>query len=95
MAAEARVQAKLIKYLKGKGCYVIKTKPGPGTPVGCPDVLALFEGWWGAFEIKSRAKAPFKPLQKETLEILGEWSTVWIVHPENYEKVIADLERIL
>lgn len=92
---EAKTQQRLIKYLKWKGCYVIKTKPGPGTPVGCPDVIALFEGWWGAFEVKGSAKSPFKPLQKETLDMLDQWSTVWVVHPGNIDKVILQLEKML
>jgi Holliday junction resolvase len=92
---ERKTQKRLIKYLKDKGCYVIKTKPGPGTPVGCPDVFAFYEGWWGAFEVKSSAKAPFKPLQKETLEKLAGWSTVWVVHPGNIDAVISQLEKVL
>lgn len=95
MATEARIQERLIKYLRGKGCYVIKTKPGMGVPVGCPDIFAFLEGWWGAFEVKSSAKAPFKPLQKETLELLGQWSTVYVVHSDNVEQIIAELDAIL
>lgn len=74
---------------------MIKTKPGPGTPVGCPDVFAFYEGWWGAFEVKSSAKAPFKPLQKETLEKLAGWSTVWVIHPGNIDSVLLQLEKML
>lgn len=92
---EAKTQKRLILYLKSKGCYVIKTRPGPGTPVGCPDVIALYEGWWGGFEVKSSAKARFKPLQRETLNLLNEWSTVWVVHPNNIDDVISQLERML
>lgn len=92
---ERKTQQKLIQYLKRKGCYVIKTKPGGGVPVGCPDIFAFLEGWWGTFEVKASAKAPFKPLQKETIAMLGEWSTAWVVYPENYDEVIEQLETIL
>lgn len=95
MAAEARVQEKLVQYLKRKGCYVIKTKPGPGVPVGCPDVVALYEGFWAAFEVKARANAPFQPLQRETLALLDEWSYARVVFPENFDRVISELEAIL
>lgn len=95
MATEARVQERLIKYLRSKGCYVIKTKPGVGIPVGCPDIIALYEGWWGAFEVKSSMAAPYKPLQRETIELLNGWSTCWRVYPENYDEVIAQLDRLL
>lgn len=92
---ERKTQERLIKYLKGKGCYVIKTKPGMGTPVGCPDLFAFLEGFWAAFEVKAGPKSRYKPLQKETIAMLGEWSHVRVVHPENYDEVIAELETIL
>ena len=92
---EAKVQKRLIQYLKGKGCYVIKTKPGTGTPVGCPDIFAFLEGWWGAFEVKATAKSPYRPLQKETLEMLGQWSTTWVVHSGNIDDVISQLDMVL
>lgn len=92
---ERKTQERLVKYLKGKGCYVLVTKPGPGTPVGCPDVLALYEGFWAAFEIKKSPKAKFQPLQKETLIKFDEWSFARIVHPENIDDIIAELDKIL
>lgn len=92
---ESQTQKRLIQYLKRKGCYVIKTKPGPGTPVGCPDVFAFLEGWWGAFEVKARANSPFQPLQKETIEKLNDWSVAWVVHSGNINKVISQLEKML
>lgn len=92
---EAKVQKRLITYLKTKGCYVIKTKPGLGTPVGCPDVWAFYEGWWGAFECKAYANSPYQVLQKETLEKLDKWSTAWVVHSDNIDEVLMQLEKML
>lgn len=93
---EAEVQKRLIKYLRGKGCYVIKTKPGiHGTPVGTPDVIALLEGLWLAFEVKAHANSPFQPLQKEVLAKLADWSIARVVHTENYTEIISELDRIL
>ena len=92
---ERQVQEKLIKYLKSKGCYVIKTKPGPGTPVGCPDVLALYEGFWAAFECKASESAKFRPLQEATLAKFSVWSFARKVYPENLDSVIQELESIL
>lgn len=92
---ERKVQERLIKYLKKKGCYVIKTKPGVGTPVGCPDILALYEGLWLAFEIKAHEKSPFSPLQKDTIRKLDDWSLCKVVHSGNIEAIVADLEKLL
>jgi len=97
MTPEKKVQQKLIKYLKKKGCYVIKTQvDGRGlVPVGCPDVIALYEGWWGAFECKGSAKAKFQPLQEVTIEKLNNWSIAMVVHPDNIDDVISQLEKML
>lgn len=95
MGSETRTQEQLIKFLKKKGCYVIKTKPGLGTPVGCPDVFAFYEGWWGCFEVKANQKAKFQPLQKETLDKLEDWSFARVVYPDNIAVVLAELELIL
>jgi Holliday junction resolvase len=92
---ESKVQKRLIKYLHSKGCYVIKTQPGLGTKVGCPDVFAFLEGWWGAFECKATEKSPFQPLQKETLVKLDKWSTAMVVHSDNIDDVILQLEKML
>lgn len=94
---EAKVQKRLINYLRSKGCYVLKTQSNArgAVRVGCPDVFAFYEGWWGAFECKAYEKSPFKPLQKETLELLGGWSTAWVVHSGNIDDVIFELEKML
>lgn len=92
--SESQLQAKIIKYLKEKGCYVIKTG-GAGTPVGCPDVVALTGYLWLAIEVKASSKAKFQPLQKETLEKLDGWSWARAVYPENWIEVKAELEEML
>lgn len=92
---ERKTQEKLIKYLKSKGAYVIKTKPGVGTPTGCPDVIALYEGFWAAFEVKRGKDAPYEPLQLETIQKLSTWSFARVVYPENLQDVIAELEEIM
>jgi Holliday junction resolvase len=92
---ETKVQSKIIKYLKSKGCYVIKTHPGLGTPTGCPDVVFMTEGFYGALECKASKNARFQPLQKETIEKLDDWSWAKVLYPENYDNVIAELDIIL
>lgn len=92
---EKQVQVKIAKHLRKKGCFVIITKPQPGTAAGTPDILFLYEGFWGVIECKRSAKAPFRPLQKELLDKLGEWSFSRVAYPENVDEVIAELDRIL
>lgn len=92
---ESKTQERLIKYLKKRGCYVIKPKPGPGVPVGCPDVIFLFEGFWGAFEVKSSKLARYQPLQKETIQKFDGWSYARVVYPANFDEIINELEHLL
>lgn len=92
---EAKVQKRLITYLKKRGCYVLKTKPQPGIPVGCLDVIFFYEGFWGAVECKASMKSPYQPLQLETLKKFNEWSWARAIYPENYDEIIAELDMIL
>jgi len=92
---ESKLQAEIIRFLKRKGCYVIKTTPGPGVPVGCPDIIALFEGCWIAIEVKANAKSAFRPLQKETIAKLSEWSWCKAVTLDNWEDTKKQLEQFI
>ena len=92
---ERKIQQQLVKYLRSKGCYVLNISPSPGIPTGCPDVIALYEGWWGAFECKASKTAKFQPLQKQTINKLEKWSTMEVVYPSNYDEVIEKLDKIL
>lgn len=95
MGKEVSVQQKAIKYLKSKGCWVMKTHPGLGTPTGTSDIFFCKEGFYGWLECKASAKAPFRPLQREFIEKMDAWSFARAVYPENLDEVIAELDRIL
>lgn len=94
MTAEASLQSKIIKYLEGKGCYVIKTG-GLGTPNGCPDIVFFYEGFYGAFEVKASKGAKFQPLQKIVIDRLDKWSYGRVVYPENWNDIKKELEGYL
>lgn len=94
---EAKLQADIRKYLKGKGCYVLKTRPDAraSTPTGCPDIIFLLEGFWGAIEVKKDPSEPYRPLQKETLEKFDAWSWARRVDPTTWPDVKDELELML
>lgn len=92
MAAEGALQKKIIKWLKENGAYVIKTKPQPGTPVGCPDVIALYLDQWAALEVKKAANAKDQPGQKATQAFLRKNNYfVYRVHPDNWPEIKQEL----
>lgn len=85
---EKLLQTKIIKFLKSKGAYVIKTRGGPGTPTGCPDIIFLYEGAWGVIEVKASKTAKYQPGQKATLERLGAWSPFcFVAYPDNWLEI--------
>lgn len=92
---EKKLQTEIIKWLKLRGAYVIKTKPGMGTPVGCPDILFLFEGAWGAVEVKASKLAPWRAGQEATIRRLSQWSPfVYKAYPENWITIKNELQNI-
>lgn len=91
---ESKLQSTIIQYLKRKGWYVIKTRPGVGIPIGCPDIIALCGGVWIAIEVKGSPEAKYRPLQKETLDSLNKWSWARRVDPTNWPEVKAELDEI-
>lgn len=89
---ERKLQAEIIKWLKAQGAYVIKNRAGPGVPVGCPDILALWDERWLAIEVKSSARAAFGPGQQATLNLLMVFNGyVYIVYPENWINIRGKL----
>lgn len=97
MTREAKLQSDIKKFLRGKGCYVIKTQSNArgAVPVGCPDIIFMLEGFWGAIEVKKDPSEPYRPLQKETLEKMENWSWARRVDPTNWEETKGELEGIL
>lgn len=95
MTVEGRLQTNIRVYLKSKGCYVMVIKPQPGIPDGAPDIFFFLEGFWGCIEVKDSPRADYQPLQKETLNKLGQWSFARRVDPTNWFDVKLELENLL
>jgi Holliday junction resolvase len=92
---EKKLQAKIIKWLRSQDAYVIKTQPGAGIPVGCPDIIFLKGGFWGAIEVKASNTVKFQPLQELTINKLQDWSYCRVVYPGNWEHVRSELQAML
>lgn len=89
---ESKLQSNIISWLKINGVYVIKAKAGPGTPVGCPDIIGLHKNKWIAIEVKSSETAPFQAGQKEAQQRLLKMSPfVYVVYPNNWDEIKAEL----
>lgn len=89
---EAKLQKKIIDWLKANGVYVIKTRVLPGVPVGCPDIIGLYRDRWLAIEVKRASNASFRPGQQQTLQTLKKGNKfVYIAHPDNWELVKTEI----
>lgn len=95
ITVEGKLQSEIIKWLKSKGAYVIKCKSGPGVPVGCPDIIFLFEGAWGSIEVKAGKTSKFQPGQRATIARLSNWSPfVYVAIPENWPTIKSELTTL-
>lgn len=92
---ESAFQYKVISWLKERGCYVIKNSANPGVPLGCPDIFFCKGTFYGFIEVKPKKGASFRPLQKETVAKLDEWSWARTVYPENWETTQKDLVLLI
>lgn len=95
MAKESDFQAKVIKWLRSKGCMVYKMQQNATTRLATPDVFFIKEGFWGAIECKASARAKFQPGQKEMVAKLNDWSYAAVAWPDNWPEIQKELSVIL
>lgn len=92
---ESKLQSEIVKWLKSKGCYVIKHNAGNGVPTGTADLSFYIEGLYGFIEVKASKNSKVQPLQQHFIDKMSEWSWAKFVYPENWSEIKKELERIL
>lgn len=95
MPKEKDFQQKVTKWLRSKGCIVLKYEANATTRVGIPDVFFCKEGFYGFLECKKAKNSPIRPGQKEFIEKIDNWSYGKIIYPENWAEIRRDLEVML
>lgn len=95
MARESDFQKTIIKWLRGKGCLVIKYQQNATTRASIPDIIFLKEGFWGAIEVKKSKTSKFQPGQREMVAKMNEMSWAKVVWPENWKETQSELTEIL
>ena len=85
---EQQLQAKIIKYLTGKGAYVVKVITA--SKAGVPDILACLNGVFYGVEVKVGTNKP-SALQKHNLLMIQQAGGVGILaySVEDVAKVIS------
>lgn len=95
MKRENRFQAELIKEIKETypGCVVLKNDAN--YIQGFPDLTILYKDRWAVLECKRSENESHRPNQDHYVELLNEMSYSSFIFPENKEKVMLELDRVL
>lgn len=92
---ERNFQKAVIKWLKGKGCFVWKMQQNATTQAGVSDIFFCIEGFYGFLEVKKGKSAKRRPGQEEFVKKMNEWSYAKVVFPENWDETRKELEEII
>ena len=92
---EKDFQKTVIKWLRAKGCVVLKYQQNATTRASIPDILFLKEGFWGAIEVKRSKTAKYRPGQKEMVAKMDTMSWAKVIYPENWKEAQKELSEIL
>lgn len=92
---ESKLQSEIIRWLKSKGCYVIKHSAVAGVPTGTADLSFYYEGFYGFIEVKAAKASKVQPLQREFIKKMSDWSWARFVDPSNWEETKAEIEGML
>lgn len=92
---EKKLQGEILKFLRSKGCFVMKTTPGGGIPAGTADIFFCKEGFYGWIEVKKAKNAPHQPGQDAFIAKMGDWSWATFANPSNWPNIKEELEEML
>ncbi|MGV3155491.1 VRR-NUC domain-containing protein [Staphylococcus simulans] len=95
---EKKVENKIRRYLESKNAFVMKTHGGsPGTPVGIPDLFAVYRGIAIFIEVKREKGGRLKPIQTAQIDALRQHGTIAIVANDvSYvEDVIETIDTLI
>ena len=91
---ESAFQAKVIRYFRDRGAYVLNVAGGTQIPKGTPDLLVCYKGRFLALELKTDTGKTM-PLQKEKIcDIRRADGYARVLRPKEWESFIEELEDI-
>lgn len=93
---EGNFKKSFCSELRKLGCTVFQNQ-GIGVPRGFPDTSVLLpEGLTVFIEFKASKTAKFQPLQKEWIKKLTDRQYfAWVCYPENRDKIMGEIKRLL
>ena len=95
MMVESDFQKKVIKYLRGKGHYVLNVAGSSQQRKGTPDLIVCINGAFYGIELKCKGNRP-SPLQLHALEEINKAGGHGIVlYEEQWEEFKKSIDEIL
>ena len=92
---ESDFQRKVIKYLRGKGHYVLNVAGSSQQRKGTPDLIVCINGAFYGIELKCKGNRP-SPLQLHALEEINKAGGHGIVlYEEQWEEFKKSIDEIL
>lgn len=86
MAAEKNFENRLKKFLKDKGCWVLKTWGGGLQRSGIPDLLVCYKGLFIAIELKAPKGKPSDLQMWNLSKIHDAGGFAWLLYPDKFEE---------
>ena len=95
MMVESDFQKKVIKYLRGKGHYVLNVAGSSQQRKGTPDLIVCINGAFYGIELKCKGNRP-SPLQLHALEEINKAGGHGIVlYEDQWEEFKKSIDEIL
>lgn len=85
MAEEKEFEKKVKKYLKDKGCWILKTWSNGVQQKGTPDLLACCNGYFLAVELKANNGKATKLQMHKIEEIRKAGGVAMVIYPDTFE----------
>lgn len=96
MVLERDFQKNVIKWLRSKGCVVLKYQQNATTVAGVSDIFFCKEGFYGFIECKKSKNSSLRPGQQAFIDKMDEWSYGKIIWPgDRWEEAKKELDTLL
>lgn len=94
LAEEKNFERRIVKALKQKGAWILKTHGGAMQRGGIPDLLCCINGMFLGLELKA-SNGRVSELQKHNIcEIRKSGGLAFVVYPDDFDAVMELIDRM-
>lgn len=91
---EKAFENKIKKFLRDRGCYVVKYFGCAFSQSGVPDLLCCINGTFVAIEVKSDTGKPSALQLANIADIQGAGGVAMVLHPKDWDKFTAFIDSL-